>query len=303
MSLVNSCEILPPKHDKLGSYLYNELKNQCAWRDNKSDSIQDQYRFFDSYFGKTFKNNYINKDLIYDYLKESEKAHYLQLNTKILNKSKFLEIDQVTNNEEDFYLYYHDNDDKKFNLINFRYDHTNKQISFNDLEDFLFTTDTNLRQLMVPQSDYFKPQIECVNRCLLMDMYSIYSLDFEKMNDEIKLNKFDKLITLEEIPNSYMSSCLIDKFFVVSYSNSSNYNNRITLIDDNFRISAYKDFKATYSPRNDNKIRPYKKGEFLKHPMIVLLYKEIGDLIISDFRVINSFYNCFSQRKLSIGKF
>ena len=119
MSLVNSFDILSPNKDRLNNYLYTELKNQCAWRDNKSDAIQDQYKFFDSYFGKNFKNNYINKELIHDYLKESEKAHHLQLNTKIINKSKFLDLDLVINSEEDYYLYYYDNEDKNLNLVGF----------------------------------------------------------------------------------------------------------------------------------------------------------------------------------------
>jgi hypothetical protein len=286
MSLINIFEILPSKKEKLNSYLYTELKNQCAWRDNKSDAILDQHRYFESYFGKDFKNNYINKDLIFDYLKESEKAHHLQINSKILNKSKFLELDLVTNTDQDFYLYYYDNDDKHFNLVNFDLSKGNREMSLKNLEEYSLNFDTSIRQIVVPQSNYFRSVTNFVNRCLIMDMYSIYSIDFEKLcDDETKVKKFDKFLTLEEIPNTFMSNTFLDKFFIVSHSNTNTINNRVSLIDDNFKISAIKDFNIPSSHNSDNKNRQYKRGEFMNHPMIIFLYKNIGEIIVSDFRV------------------
>jgi len=286
MSLINIFEILPSKKEKLNNYLYTELKNQCAWRDNKSDAIQDQYRYFESYFGKDFKNNYINKDLIFDYLKESEKAHHLQINSKILNKSKFLELDLVTTTDQDFYLYYYDNDDKNFNVINFDLSNEKREMSLKNLEEYSLYFDTYIRQIEIPRSNYFRSVTNYVNRCLIMDMYSIYSIDFEKLSDdETKVKKFDKILTLEEIPNSFMSNTFIDKFFIVSHSNTYTINNRVTLIDDNFRISAIKDFNLGSHHHSDNKNRQYKRGEFMNHPMIIFLYKNIGEVIVSDFRV------------------
>jgi hypothetical protein len=286
MSLINIFEILPSKKEKLTSYLYTELKNQCAWRYNKSDAILDQYRFFDSYFGKDFKNNYVNKELIYDYLKESEKAHHFQLNSKNINKSKFLELDSVTNCDEDFHLYYYDNDDKNFNLINFNLSSEERELSLMNLEEYSLNFDTYIRQLVIPQSNYFKSNTNFVNRCLLMDMYSIYSIDFEKVcDDETRIKNFDKLLTLEEIPNSFMSNTFLDKFFILSHSNTNISNNRVTLIDDNFILSAVKELNVGSSHHTGNKNRQYKRGEFVNHPMIVLLYKNTGEIIVTDFRV------------------
>lgn len=123
MALIKSIEISPQKKEKLQDYLFSEIKNQAKWRNNRSDTINDQTKFYESYFGK---NSFIDKSILNKYLKESEKFHNQNLNYNISNKTKFLEItrknkDFIHEKIEilDFILFSFDNDDKEVQIFEF----------------------------------------------------------------------------------------------------------------------------------------------------------------------------------------
>jgi hypothetical protein len=265
MALNNYFEVLPPKKDKLSSYLYTDLKNQCSWRDNRSDAIQDQYKYFDSYYGKKLRNNYVNKDIICDLLNESEKAHNLQMNYQNVSKSKFIEMGSTV--DDSFSLYSYDNDDKHFNIIKCDLSSDKNEINFDDLQNYVLDFDTNVRQISASVSE------SSVN---FMDMYSIYKTNFE----EKSLSKFEKVLTLAEVPNNFMSSSLLDNMFIISCSVSTTENNKITLIDAEYNIQSLKEFD------NENISRPFKKGEFLNHPKLIIAHKDSDEAVLIDFRVL-----------------
>ncbi len=120
MSLIQTFELSPQKEEKLQEYLFTEIKNQAKWRNNRSDTINDQIKFYESYFGK---NSFIDKSIMTKILKESEKFHTQNLNYNIMNKTKFLEL--VNNNNvhhEDIFnqiLFSFDNDDKEMQIFEF----------------------------------------------------------------------------------------------------------------------------------------------------------------------------------------
>jgi len=130
MALLRSIEISPQKEEKLQDYLFSEIKNQAKWRNNRSDTINDQTKFYESYFGK---NSFIDKRILNNFLKESEKIHTQNLNYNINNKSKFLEVTCITsqfNNEDNDslnqILFSFDNDDKELQIFEFSLNEKNE---------------------------------------------------------------------------------------------------------------------------------------------------------------------------------
>lgn len=124
MALIHSIEISPQKEEKLQEYLFTEIKNQAKWRNNRSDTVNDQTKFYESYFGK---NSFIDKSILNKFLKESEKFHTQNLNHNVINKTKFLEVTRVNSefNTENYddeinqILFSFDNDDKELQIFEF----------------------------------------------------------------------------------------------------------------------------------------------------------------------------------------
>lgn len=124
MSLIKSIEISPQKEEKLQDYLFSEIKNQAKWRNNRSDTINDQTKFYESYFGN---NSFIDKSTLNKFLKESEKFHTQNLNHNITNKTKFLEVTSINshfdsedqNDSLNQILFSFDNDDKELQIFEF----------------------------------------------------------------------------------------------------------------------------------------------------------------------------------------
>jgi len=133
MALIYNIEICPQKEEKLQDFLFTELKNQAKWRNNRSDTINDQTSFYESYFGK---NSFIDKSTMAKLLKESEKFHEQCLNHNNINKNKFLEI--FTNSSKydindnlNPTLFSFDNDDKELQI----FDLSVNQNEISDLEN------------------------------------------------------------------------------------------------------------------------------------------------------------------------
>lgn len=133
MALIYNVEVCPQKEEKLQDFLFTEIKNQAKWRNNRSDTINDQTGFYESYFGKS---SFIDKSTMAKLLKESEKFHAQCLNHNNVNKTKFLEIITNTskydfNNILDQTLFSFDNDDKELQIFDFSVNQNN----IPDLED------------------------------------------------------------------------------------------------------------------------------------------------------------------------
>ena len=118
MALIQSIEISPQKEEKLQDYLFSEINNQAKWRNNRSDTINDQTNFYESYFGN---HRFIDKSILNKFLKESEKFHNQNLNHNINNKTKFLEVIK-TNGE------YNNEDNDSLNQILFSFDNDDKEV-------------------------------------------------------------------------------------------------------------------------------------------------------------------------------
>jgi hypothetical protein len=316
--LFNFTELIAPKPSYLQPHLYKELKSQCAWRDNKSDSIQDQLKYFESFYSKKLENSHVSKEILQDYLNESEKIHHLQMNEE--KKSKHIEIDSIrgkyiTGSENvSHYLYYLDNVEKQMDVFYFNIqknwegeknekngENLIKEINVNyaDHLEINLDFDTDVRQMNIPSSRYFQSAYSSSNsensqiksNCFFMDMYSIYNLNLSNFENEIKINKFEKLKTLSDFPNSFMSDTMMDKLFVISNSKINPGKNKLTLFDNQFKIVS----ELNYGDEDINGVNFLNgvgaadgtalKGEFFSHPLIVLLYKQSGQTILTDFRV------------------
>jgi hypothetical protein len=166
-------------------------------------------------------------------------------------------------------------------------------VIYEDQIELNLNFDTSIRQMTIPSSRYFKSSnyqsivgnSQSLSNCILMDMYSIYNLSMS-FDQEIKLNKFEKLITLSELPNSFMSNTILDRFFVISNSKINPNRNKLTLLNNEFRIVS----EIQYGDEQINNKLPdidgsQLKGEFFSHPQIIILYKQLGQIALTDFRV------------------
>lgn len=139
-NLLQNIELKEQKDEKLQDYLFQEIKNQQKWRNNRSDALNDQLKFYESYFGK---NSFIDKSIMERFLKESQEVHNDNINYQINNKTKFLELSALNcnNNSINQVLYSFDNDDKEFEAFNFSLRKNENNINENndnndDNEDF-----------------------------------------------------------------------------------------------------------------------------------------------------------------------
>jgi hypothetical protein len=288
MSLLNYFEILETKPQKLKDYLINQINSQVKWRENRSDCIEDQCNFYKTYYGKTQESNlHINKDLINDMLQESEKCHYSQFNFSTLNKTKFLEIDDIMNHELDFananeyFLYYHDSDDNQTKVIDIQISDEN-ELKFVDMEEFNLNFDTKIIQMSCPNSSYFNNK-SLGNTSIFLDMYSLYSLSLIKDNG-ITISQFSKNLTFDEVPNCFLSNSLGDKIFIISKSNmETNKKTFITLVDSNYNKVTVKDITKSSFAKGSI------KGDFLNQTSVFYYYYH-NQAFLSDFRVHKLYY-------------
>jgi hypothetical protein len=281
MSIINFFEIIEPNENYLQDRLYNILKT--PWRENKSDAVNDQLKFYETYFIKKDENTQIDKDIIQEYLKESEKIHHNQLQENDPIKDMHVDLDYLGYNRS--IVYFFDNKNKNMNIFSFLFNKfenenvNNINIHLSDQLEIPLDFDTKLRQLMVPSSYHFKNN---ESNIVAMDMYSIYNLSINILKDEININKFQKVKQLSEMPNSYISNTLVDRLFVIQNSIITPNNNILNLFDNEFNVV----YSKMYS--NDNYLSldcTKLKGEFFNHPNIIMLFKESGRMCLSDIRV------------------
>ena len=119
MNYIKKIDILPPKREKIKEYLLTELKNQHNWKENRTNNIQEQANFFETYLSKGKEDEKEickpEKELISNLLKEADKAHLQSFNYHLNNKMRFIETktyncdDNLVENEYLVFLF--DNDD------------------------------------------------------------------------------------------------------------------------------------------------------------------------------------------------
>lgn len=283
MSLINHIEIIEQDKNKLNDYLIEELKKTSSWRENRPDSIEDQCKFYQSYFAKKNKEKmHINQEIIKNLLKENE---ILLKNTKRSYQDNFVDLiyDEPSNR---VILYYYNSDTRNLSEIIITISNENNlDVELTDLNEVNSQIDTRLVEIK-----------NVGEKILLSDLYSIYELtsDFQG-NLTTK-----KRLQLEETPNCFLSQIFIDQFFVISKGNNKN---TITLVDSDFNIINCKNF-------NDNSTE-YTKGDFINQlnlcacisPRNVMLcdFRTSGKVIdnllysttqesISDVKYIENFY-------------
>jgi hypothetical protein len=246
-------EILPAKRGKLKDHLYTELKNQTKWKENRSDAIQDQCNYYESYLGKEY---YIQKDLIPELLKDAEKVHLNYLNYHLLNRMRFLEAKAL---EDGYMLYLFDNDDKQLNLVNFLLETSDEvEIELLNQGSTYINVDTRARE------------IKCYNNSLLVaDMYSLYSCHINL--ETCELDGFTKQFTFDETPTQWLSDIMLDKILLLN-------NNSINFIDCNQNV-----LLQTKSLTN-NTLRSFTKCDFFNIPVNIILYNKT-QCVLSDVRV------------------
>jgi hypothetical protein len=285
--LFSTNTIIKPNEKSVQTYLYNSLKNQCTWRDNKSDAINDQIKFFESYLGK--EALHIDKELITNKLVESETSSNQGNINK--NKNKFLNLIPLNSQFEseftEFMICFFDteNSSTNSNFLNFDLKtlKTKEHEELDELDELdqlqllmkdelrlNLNFDTNLRSSRVIQNAHEN----CSSSLLVMDMYSIYNINIHFL-DDLEMKKFDKNITLDEIPNFFLSEFFCDRFFVTSHSEINTQFNSISLISNDFK---------TISKKLIENVSGGLKGEFINHPMNVLINSE-DSILLLDFRV------------------
>jgi hypothetical protein len=258
MSLIKSFELLPAKNEKLKDYLYTELKNQNKWRENRSDAVQDQHNYYQTYIGN---EHHVQKDLIPGILKEAEKVHLEYLNYHLTHRMKFLELANIG---ENYNLYLFDNDDKQLNIINFGIDSLDQDDNFN-LE--LIDSDAKTLQL----DSKLKEMKTYKNSLLLADMYSVYNITFDPEN--IENSKFSKQLTFDETPTQYLSDVLYDRTLLLN-------NHSVNVIDcSNFTLIQSKNLEI-----KNSLLKPFKKCDFFNTPYNIVLYNKTQS-VLSDIRV------------------
>lgn len=131
---------------------------------------------------------------------------------------------------------------KSFSLIKFSLD--NFELKFNDYITKNIKIDTNLNSLKKSNSNYFNVNKSFTSNIFLMDMYSFYQIkynqinqiDDNEINNEIQSNlNFEKLITMENFPNKFLSDFYYDRFFILN-------ENSIKIFDNNFLLTNSKNF-------------------------------------------------------------
>jgi hypothetical protein len=256
MSLVKSIEVLPAKNEKLKDYLYTELKNQTKWKENRSDAIEDQYKYYESYIGKEY---HVQKDLIPNLLKESEKVHLDYLNYHLLNRMRFLEI-KPSASEGSFMLYLFDNDDKQLNLVNFNIacEGGNTKLELIDQGSIFLKLDSKAREVKTYR-----------DTLLLADMYSLYSCNMD--SELCELAGFTKQLTFDETPTQCLSDVMMDKLLLLN-------GHSLNFIDCNqYTLIQTKCLKQST-------LKPFRQCDFFNIPVNAILYNKT-QCVLSDIRV------------------
>ena len=189
MALIEHVELIPQDENKLNHYLLNELRNNNNWRENASDSIEDQCSFYHSYFSKV--NNaklHIDKQILSQYLKENESVIK---DTSTKYQESFLSTHTYNDeiNNEIINLYHYTNSTRQLNTITLSTNEDNS-IEVNDINDINLNDDSHLRLISL------KPTL--TNSLRFCDLYNIYELPYNSKRPK-------QVLQLKEIPNFFIS--------------------------------------------------------------------------------------------------
>ena len=249
--LVNHYEIIEQNEKRLQNYLINSLDNKA--KGNKSFSIDDQFKFYQTYFSKKEKkNSYIDKDLLCNLL-SSNKNESNEKNNKH-NWKKDYYLDLISNEKNKLQLFHYDDGVKNLTKVDIE---NEKEINLEDINENNINIDFSI--VDTKKNEYQTALIFC-------DAYSIYEIDTNTLSSK-------KMVTLEEIPNVFLSEIYVDTFFILSSGNQKNYLSIFS--SDNYSMLTRKDFS--------NEITPLTKGEFLSSNELMLAYNKT-EILLCDFR-------------------
>lgn len=251
--LVNHYEIIEQNEKRLQNYLINSLDNKA--KGNKSFSIDDQFKFYQTYFSKKEKkNSYIDKDLLCNLL-SSNKNESNEKNNKH-NWKKDYYLDLISNEKNKLQLFHYDDGVKNLTKVDIGIENE-KEINLEDINENNINIDFSIVDTKKNEEQ---------TALIFCDAYSIYEIDTNTLSSK-------KMTTLEEIPNVFLSEIYVDTFFILSSGNQKNYLSIFS--SDNYSMLTRKDFS--------NEITPLTKGEFLSSNELMLAYNKT-EILLCDFR-------------------
>ena len=171
MSLINHSNIIEQNENLLKSYLLNYLKDSCNWQENSNDTINAQCEYFKTYYlNEQGSNQYINENLLKNFLKEVEK------DDKLINIDNDLNFLDLYVNDE---IFFYNSDNIKFNLLFFKGKNNelndinitlneNSEIEIEDINIYNYNNNLNL-----PINNF--KIID--NNILLNDDYNLYNIN------------------------------------------------------------------------------------------------------------------------------
>lgn len=256
MTLIEHVELIPQDETKLNQYLLNELRNSNNWRENVSDSIEDQCSYYNSYFSKV--NNaklHIDKEILTQHLKETESTIK---STSPPYQESFLSLTHTfteESNTELINVYHYTNSTNNLNTISLSSTSDNS-IELTNISEINLKDHIHLRLISL------KPTL--TNTLRFCDLYSIYEFPFNS-------NKPKQVLQLQEIPNYFLSDQFINSYFIISSGNGLNW---ISCINSNTNsIITQKKFE------NGN---TYIGGDFLNKENLCLVYNN-NSILLCDF--------------------
>jgi hypothetical protein len=263
MSLINHSEIIEQNENLLKTYLLNDLKESCNWQENSNDSINAQYNFFKTYYlNEPDSNQYINNELLKNFLKEVEKKDKL---INIDNNTNF--IDLFTNDEIFFYnadnikinLLFYKGENNELNNINI-FLNENSEIEIDDINTYNYNNDLNLSINNFKIID---------NNILLNDDYNLYHI-----NNQYQINK---IINFDKKINFISNENFLNYFFIItSFEEKNTYINLINYYQNNFNTIIEKKINKNI-----------KGGLFLNDYNKTLIYNK-KEIFLNDFRTNNN---------------
>ena len=275
MALIEHVELIPQDENKLNQYLLNELRNNNNWRENASDSIEDQCTFYHSYYSKV--NNaklHIDKKILSQYLKENESVIK---DTFTKHQESFLSLTHTYNDEtnnEIINLYHYTNSTHILNTIKLSTNDDNS-VEVNDINEVNLNEDIHLRLISLKPTS--------TNSLRFCDLYSIYEMPHGSQKPK-------QVLQLKDIPNYFLSDQFINSYFVMSLGNGLNWLSYINSATNS--IITQKKFENGHT---------YIGGDFLNKEDLCLIYNNTS-ILLCDFRsdVKHSDQLLFSNKSFAI---
>ena len=262
MSLINHTEIIEQNENLLKSYLLNYLKDSCNWQENSNDTINAQCEYFKTYYlNEQGSNQYLNENLLKNFLKEVEK------DDKLINIDNDLNFLDLYVNDE---IFFYNSDNIKFNLLFFKGKNNelndininlneNSEIEIEDINTYNYNNNLNL-----PINNF--KIID--NNILLNDDYNLYNIN--------NFSQINKILNFNQKINYISNDNFLNYFFLLSSFGNDTYINLITYHQNNYNKIIEKKIN-----------RIIKGGIFLNDYNKTLIFNK-NEIFLNDFRTINN---------------